>query len=366
MSGTATAGQSSCPVPYTSSGPWNKPISATPTVDPASPSEVATMSTNTPYPMLGSDPTQYTMPVYIVSSQTPRQAVYVASSYSNVTGSTTLVHQTAVQLQIPMPPGTEPASGSDAQTVIWDRDTGEEWGFWQFFNSTDPLSANMAARSGTPGTPIALTRARADYWAGEQVLIGKGRSNAETAVIASFPDADHAILKHATSYAHVAGERVWGFGATNGYHYNTLWSGVPPAGFGSRGAGVPYLAGLVRACEIAQGHIDHALAFGYQNSTSRFVSPATKSDGTASRGMPEGAHLQLDPWLTKAKIESWGCTGACLIAAQAMQKYGMYLIDNAGHPKVYFEYDGTAKWGGTVDGKTTNPIPLSAFRVIDG
>jgi hypothetical protein len=64
-------------------------------------------------------------------------------------------------------------------------------------------------------------------------------------------------------------------------------------------------------------------------------------------------------------IKSWGCLGACFTIAKALQRYGMYLIDTAGHPKVFLEYDGTAHWGNGVSAATTNPIPLAAFRVID-
>ena len=37
--------------------------------------------------------------------------------------------------------------------------------------------------------------------------------------------------------------------AVDGYRYNTTWSAVPPKGFYSRGAGVPYMAGLLRKWE---------------------------------------------------------------------------------------------------------------------
>jgi Bacterial Ig domain/Phytase len=73
-----------------------------------------------------------------------------------------------------------------------------------------------------------------------------------------------------------------------------------------RRAGVPYLAGLVRACELARGRIEHALAFAYDFPTAEYVFPATKSDGNAWDGVeddldshpgdvPEGTRLQLDP-----------------------------------------------------------------------
>jgi hypothetical protein len=328
---------------------------------------VATLPTNTSYPKLGSDPTQYTFPVYYASSGTPAVPVFVAGTYSNVTTASSIQSmRDGNELELPIPTASVPANGSDGQIVVLDPSTGDEWGFWQFYNSTDPVSAAVPAGVGTASSPLAVANAEADYWTGQQITIGQGTANAETAVIASFPDATHMILKAPTSKAHAAGDTVWAMGATNGYHYNTLWSGVPPSGFGSRGAGVPYLAGLVRPCEIAQGHIDHALAFAYQNTTSQFVYPATKSDGSAGAGIPEGSHLQLDPSISDATIQAWGCTGACFVTAKALQKYGMYVVDTAGHPKLMFESDLTANWGSTVTGSTTNPIPLSDFRVIDG
>lgn len=153
---------------------------------------------------------------------------------------------------------------------------------------------------------------------------------------------------------------------TNGYHYNIRWSAVPPSGFGSRGSGLPYLAGLVRPCEIARGRIDHALAFAYDFPTGQIVYPATKSDGKGAVGtdVPEGARLQLNPRLSKRQIRAWGCAGACLTIARALQRYGMYVIDNSGRPKIMIEDEGTARWQGAVSSKTVQPIRLNAFRVL--
>ena len=192
-----------------------------------------------------------------------------------------------------------------------------------------------------------------------------------TAAAAAGSDAQLIILKPSTG-------DEWGFWrlqkdsagtwhATNGYHYNTKWSGVPPKGFGSRGAGVPYLAGLVRPCEFARGYIDHALAFAYDYPAPAYVYPATKSDGKGAdaNDMPEGVRLQLDPRVTDAQLASWGCRGPCVVVAHALQQYGMYLIDASGREKVMMEYEGTAHWHGLVTSKTVNPIPLSAFRLVD-
>jgi hypothetical protein len=156
----------------------------------------------------------------------------------------------------------------------------------------------------------------------------------------------------------------------NGYHYNVRWSGVPPRDrsgrpFGSRGAGVPYLAGLVRPCEVRRRRIAHALAFAYDYPSADFVYPATKSDGAGPPdGMAEGTRLQLDPGIGRAEIERWGCRGPCMTIAVALQRYGMYVIDNSGRPKIMLEYEDTARWNGRLDAETVSPIPLSAFNVL--
>jgi hypothetical protein len=159
--------------------------------------------------------------------------------------------------------------------------------------------------------------------------------------------------------------------ATNAYHYNIHWSAVPPrsrAGhpFASRGAGVPYLAGLVRPCEIEHGAIRHALAFAYDSPSDRHVYPATKSDGHGSGAgaVPEGTRLQLDPALSSADLDQMGCVEACVTIAQALQEYGMYVTDNSGRAKILVEYEGTARWKGRVHAATVRPLPLSAFRSI--
>jgi hypothetical protein len=232
------------------------------------------------------------MPVYEVTSSTPIKTVNLSGNYSDVVNDSTITR--AKTVQVPVPNGAQPATGSDAQIIFWNRQTGDEWGFNGVVVNSD------------------------------------GSLNVK-----------------------------------NGYHYNTNWDGSPPIGFGSRGAGVPYLTGLIRPCEIKQGHIDHAIAFAYDTPTGQFVYPATKSDGSgAFPDMPEGTRLQLNPDLTDAQIQSWGCTGSCLIIAHALQKYGMIIIDKAGHPKIYTEYEGTAHWNGLINASTPKTIPYNQFRVL--
>ncbi len=154
--------------------------------------------------------------------------------------------------------------------------------------------------------------------------------------------------------------------AENGYHYNTRGNGVPPRGFRSRGAGVPYLAGLIRPWEIKQGRIEHAIAFASEHPALRYVFPATRSDGsTFFPELPMGARLQLDPGLGEKEFREWGLDATGVIIARALQEYGMILIDGSGHPKIYAEYQGTAHWGTLLDPNAVRSIPYTAFRVLD-
>jgi hypothetical protein len=284
-----TTNSTGCQRPYTDNSPWNTKIGASPTYATTSAYNITALGGT-----FGSDPTQYTMPVYEVNSSTPLRTVNFSGTFSNVTNNGTQLTNLKGSVQVPIPAGAAPAAGSDSQIVIWNRQTGDEWGF----------------SKATPNS-----------------------------------------------------DGTWS--ASNGNHYNTQWSGVPPTHFASRGAGVPYLTGLIRPCEIAQGRINHAIAFAYDTPTAQFIYPATKSDGSGSGpDMPEGARLQLDPNLSDAQIQAWGCKGSCLIIAHALQEYGMIIIDKSGHPKIYAEYDGTAHWNGVVTAKTVSTIPYSAFKVL--
>lgn len=285
-----------CTRPYSDASPWNTPIAAGAAYESDSQARVNAIGGN-----LSSDPSQYTYPVYYATSSTPIRPVKVSGwlSRSSANGAT-FGNIESPTVQVRVPAGAQPAAGSDAQVIIIDLTTGDEWGFYNF----------AAAADGS------LT-------------------------------------------------------AANGYRYATQGSAAPVHprgnGFAARGAGIPYLAGLVRPCEIERGLIEHALAFAYDAPNGTFVYPASKSDGngTGALTLPEGARLQLDPQLSEAAIRAWGCQGACLTIARALQTYGMYVVDNSGQAKVMMEFGRTAKWNGRVTAKTAAPIPLSAFKVLE-
>ena len=287
---------------YSSDSPWNTPISADAPVHPDSEAFVArfhSAASDGHQRPLTSDPTQYSYGIYRVDAETPERTIQLSGNYSDVVDETTNRTSSAPTLRIPIPADAQPSPGTDASIIIWDAETGDEWGFWEFQSHGD-------------GT----------------------------------------------------------YSARNGYHYNTRWSGVPPTApnrFGSRGAGLPYFAGLVRRDEIDAGRVQHALAFAYDYPSPEYVWPATKSDGWGDVGVdvPEGARIRIAPSYTEADFEAWGLTREGKILARALQEYGMYTIDRAGRPKIMIEDEATAAWDGTITASTVSAIPWDAFEVID-
>ncbi len=283
--------------PYSATSAWNTPIAPSAAVDPASTRMIGTITDP-----LSSDPTTYSFPVYLVEGSTPRYDVPATAlgwTVVEASGSATVVDHLA---GVPIPDGAQPSNGSDAQMILLDRVTGQEWDVWQ------------AAR--TSG----------------------------------------------------------GWTVANGSVYSIAWDGMPTQ-YGSRGAGVPYLAGLIRPAEIRAGRIDHALAFAYHSPIAgRCVWPASKSDGkgTDPDQIPEGARLQLDPSLTDADLQQLGLDRTGLIIAHALQTYGMFLVDASGHPKIYAENlianpGATDTWTDpaiALDANTAAKIPVDRLRVL--
>ncbi|WP_353612102.1 hypothetical protein [Mycobacterium sp. IS-3022] len=129
------------------------------------------------------------------------------------------------------------------------------------------------------------------------------------------------------------------FGAVNSLD-GSGWGGA------STGSGASRLAGVVRVAEIAQGAIPHALAMQSNNVCAKvFRPPALKTDGRSTRPdcIPEGARIQLDPTLD---INSLGLSPAQHTVAEALQRYGAYIVDVSGSPlSISFERDNTAAPG---------------------
>jgi hypothetical protein len=163
------------------------------------------------------------------------------------------------------------------------------------------------------------------------------------------------------------------------YRYHIQNSGIPPDGFGQRGAGIGQLAGIVRRCEIDRGYIGHAVTLAYDypcepescqlNNWPAAVPPFRKTDGrgNAPYDIPEGARLAIRPEISREEIEE-ACGGVkgCVVWTLNMKEYGGFVVDNSDHPKTYAEGDATASWDPTVWTRTMlKNIPSDWYVVID-
>jgi hypothetical protein len=139
---------------------------------------------------------------------------------------------------------------------------------------------------------------------------------------------------------------------------------------GADAANFALAAGVVRPEEIAQGHIDHALALVTPYTRQGYVAcPATSGDGhhTNSNSLPVGAHIQLSPSIDVASlnIPSWQ-----KVIAVALQQYGAYVVDTGGSLEIRGEsnlgrsYDAWAKAGVPSNAPSLSDLPWGSMRVL--
>ena len=169
----------------------------------------------------------------------------------------------------------------------------------------------------------------------------------------------------------------WFAGGVYRYHIDN--SGIPPKGFGQRGAGIGQLAGIVRRCEVERGRIDHAVTLAYDfpcapemcelNGWPAHIPPFRKTDGKGESlyDIPEGARIAVRPDITQKDIEET-CeeVKGCIAWVQTMQEYGGFIVDRSGHPKTYGEGDATANWDPSLwTENMLQDIPMDWYVVID-
>lgn len=175
----------------------------------------------------------------------------------------------------------------------------------------------------------------------------------------------------------VDGEGNWF--ASGVYRYHIENTGIPPEGFGQRGAGIGQLAGIVRRCEVDRGYIGHAVTLAYdypceeevcqQNGWPASIPPFLKTDGRGDSpyDIPEGARIAIRPEITREEIIEV-CAGikGCEVWLANMQEYGGFIVDNSDHPKTYAEGDETANWDKTLWTKDMlQHIPTDWYVVVD-
>jgi hypothetical protein len=167
--------------------------------------------------------------------------------------------------------------------------------------------------------------------------------------------------------------------AGGAYRYHIENSGIPPEGFGQRGAGIGQLAGIVRHCEVERGYIGHAVTLAYDhpckpavceaNGWPAVIPPFRKTDGrgNSTYDIPEGARIAVRPEIPREEIEAV-CNGVkgCVVWVLNMQEYGGFVVDNSGHPKTYAEGNATANWDPSIwTEDMLRDIPIDWFVVID-
>jgi hypothetical protein len=115
------------------------------------------------------------------------------------------------------------------------------------------------------------------------------------------------------------------------------WGATCPRGGqcnGANAAGFSLLGGAIRPEEIAQGHIDHALALDTPLVMANYIAcPATHTDGqTNAPYLPEGALIQLDP---SYNVDAQNWPQWVKIIAHALQTYGAYSRSSGGAVSIY-------------------------------
>ncbi|MBF0365699.1 MAG: hypothetical protein HQK50_09015 [Oligoflexia bacterium] len=166
--------------------------------------------------------------------------------------------------------------------------------------------------------------------------------------------------------------------ALDGEGYRAAFSGKYWWKSGVRGAGVPFIGGLIRPEEIAAGVIRHTLAVSTPINQLQEVgnggwgrwelcSPVASNTDAGRVGtqyIPEGAQIQLNPALN---LDTLGLSPAAKVVAVALQRYGAFVVDNGPELITYFQNLGSSPnaWDPYLAQLgDLRKIPLSQFRVL--
>ncbi|MBI4398305.1 MAG: hypothetical protein HY586_04200 [Candidatus Omnitrophica bacterium] len=253
--------------------------------------------------------TAYSTPVYKVDSNTPKVPVAIVQGGVAQTG--TALYAASMK-GVPIPANAIAAAGTDGHITILYTDlaTGIKtlYEYWQLRNVNGQWQAS---------------------WGG--IIENYGASNGIMPVVKN----------------QYGGDEYWGATAT----------------------GLPVAGGTIMLKELEAGVIPHVLAFAIPNPKNTFVSPANRTDGTASGVIPEGtvfrlpANFVVDPSLPPM----------IRMMLTAIRDYGMVLRDKSGavtfygeDPRVYGDTTAYNKYyGGMAMWDMMKLIPWSQLRAIN-
>jgi hypothetical protein len=124
-------------------------------------------------------------------------------------------------------------------------------------------------------------------------------------------------------------------------------------------AGLPILPGLLRWNEVKSGHVDHAIRFTTNVTSSHHLWPARHDAGsTSDRSYPPmGARFRL-----RSSYHPSGFGRQAMAVVRAMKVYGLVLADN-GSPW-YFQGEQNAKWPNRLI-EQLKQIPAGQFVAVD-
>ncbi len=299
---------------FSDSSFWNQPIPADPEIDPRSEYWIGLLKTEPSGNNFGINATKWTVPVYDADGRTPRYDIgkyYLSDEEKDhwMTDHEHFGHGPDFGKKVPIPFNATPDPEEDAHFAVVDWDNRIAWDMW----GLEKL----------PGGEW-ITKTGMKY-----SLDGDG----------TFSHIDFDIVN---------GESI---------HFHGP----------SRAAGVPAIAGLIMYDEVTAGEIRHKLSCATRfNAKQEFVYPAIWTDGFITNGIPEGAVIQLDPDLD---LGQFNLLPGEIAVAEALQKYGMVIVDCAGGSPIYAEglwgnpeksWDGILReWEGGI-----NSIPLDNYRIV--
>lgn len=118
---------------------------------------------------------------------------------------------------------------------------------------------------------------------------------------------------------------------------------------------------------VMAGHIRHRLACAIRTpGYKEFVFPAAWTDGFTRGGIPEGAVIQLDPALD---LSGFDLLPGEHVVAEALQEYGMVLVDVARGSTLYAEGlwgHPDRSWEGVLrKNEGIKSIPVDRYRVLE-
>lgn len=161
-----------------------------------------------------------------------------------------------------------------------------------------------------------------------------------------------------------------------GDYFTNNWDTNTTKCIGSRGAGINYLAMLVRPWEIELGIIQHALSMPIRGTSgAAYVAPATKLEHPGKTGnIPEGMRFALN--VTYGEIYAYvgslttlraEIKRALTIILVAMKDYGWFITDTAGSAHIQFEApeSAQAEWEriGVLPGQAFNGAEFPRFAL---